>query len=97
MDKLNEVRLYVKIDGHVQGVGFRYFVLEKAIDLNITGWVCNTYQGQVEVIAEGSRSQLEKLLTYLNRGPAGAHVADIESQWGISTGEYSDFIIQQTH
>ena len=59
--------LHSRIEGYVQGVGFRYFVLEKAQDLGLTGWVRNCTNGDVEVLAEGTREQLEKLLVLCAR------------------------------
>lgn len=94
MNKEEIVRLHVFIDGHVQGVGFRYYVLEIVRNLDITGWVKNTYQEQVEVIAEGSRPTLEKLLYYLKRGPRSAIITQVTQEWKEATGEYSNFKVR---
>jgi acylphosphatase len=90
------VRLNVLIDGQVQGVGFRYFVLEKANLLRIEGWVRNTINGQVEVTSEGNKESLEKLLDYLKRGPNMAYVTDIQTTWLPATGEFSGFEIKSS-
>ncbi len=46
--------MHVVVEGHVQGVGYRYFVQEVAAGLNVTGWVRNRMEdGSVEVVAEG--------------------------------------------
>jgi len=89
-------RLHAILQGRVQGVGFRYFVLEQAKALNLTGWVRNRWDGTVEVLAEGEKPKLEKLLTLLNRGPRSANVYNINSSWEEATGEFSDFIVRMT-
>ena len=89
-------RLYAMIDGVVQGVGFRAFVVDRAAALRLTGWVRNTYNGQVEVIAEGPRPALEKLLNHLRVGPRMAFVSEIHHEWQPSTGEFRSFVIQRT-
>jgi acylphosphatase len=88
------IRLHVLIDGRVQGVGFRYFVLEKANLLKIGGWVRNTSDGQVEVTAEGNKDSLDKLFNYLKRGPNMAYVTDIQQTWLPATGEFVGFNIK---
>ncbi|TMD54260.1 MAG: acylphosphatase, partial [Chloroflexi bacterium] len=67
-DTLEELHAYVH--GRVQGVGFRYFVAQKAQSLGLRGYVRNEYDGSVEVLAQGPRPALEHLLTYLRRGPS---------------------------
>jgi acylphosphatase len=89
-------RLHAFLDGRVQGVGFRYFVMEKASMLGVTGWVRNTYAGKVEVLAEGDRSELEDLLIYLKRGPQAAFVSDVQIEWDHGSGQYSAFDIRAT-
>lgn len=89
-------RLHAVIDGTVQGVGFRAFVQQHARDLNLTGWVRNTYEGFVEVTAEGPRQQLEKLLDRLRTGPRGAFVSEVQKEWLPATGEFTDFRVTRT-
>jgi acylphosphatase len=89
-------RLHAVVEGRVQGVGFRYFVEENAIQLNLTGWVRNRWNGSVEVVAEGERQTLEKFLAFLRRGPRAAYVSDVEVQWLPATGEFSRFSVRMT-
>ncbi|MGB9672761.1 MAG: acylphosphatase [Anaerolineales bacterium] len=89
-------RLHALVEGFVQGVGFRMFVQRQAAQLNLTGWVRNTWDGNVEVVAEGSRDQLEKLLTALKMGPRSAHVTNVKFVWLPANGEFPDFRIRST-
>lgn len=79
-------RLHVRVSGIVQGVGFRWFVREKARRLGLSGWVRNLADGSVEVIAAGEAGQLDLLEEELKRGPPGAvvdgltHLADDPEQ-----------------
>jgi acylphosphatase len=72
--------LYVAVRGRVQGVGFRWFVRERARALGLTGWVRNRQDGSVEVLAEGSDTALRELLDVLRAGPSGARVSGVEDQ-----------------
>lgn len=74
--------LHAIVFGHVQGVYFRAFVENHASELGLTGYVRNLPGGrEVEVMAEGDRGQLEKLLSYLNEGPVRARVEKVVTQW----------------
>jgi len=68
-----ETRQYV-ISGRVQGVGFRWFVEREAAQLGVTGWVRNCSNGDVEVMATGTREQLNSLRQKLEQGPRAARV-----------------------
>ena len=89
-------RLNAIIQGHVQGVGFRYFVQGKATGLGLTGWVRNRWDGSVEVLIEGKHTELELLLDALYRGPRGATVTSVDPQWQEITGEFFDFRVRTT-
>ncbi len=89
-------RLHVMIKGRVQGVGFRAFVLEQAFRLNLTGWVRNTWDGNVEVLAEGDRSALDSFYSLLNPGPRGSIVESLNPEWSNSTGEFTIFRVERT-
>jgi acylphosphatase len=84
-------RLRAVVHGHVQGVGFRYFVLRRATELSVRGWVRNNDDGTVEVVAEGPRDALEMLLSALERGPRMARVEQVEPRWSGATGGLDGF------
>lgn len=67
--------------GYVQGVGFRVFIRSRAWDLGLKGYVKNMPDGTVKVVAVGLRSKLDSLLAEIWRGPAGAHVKSVETDW----------------
>ncbi len=58
----------------MQGVGFRWFVHREASELDLRGWVRNTEEGEVEVVASGTAADLAELRASLRRGPRGARV-----------------------
>ena len=66
--------LHFLIQGRVQGVGFRWFVHREASELNLRGWVRNTEEGDVEVLAAGEAADLDDLRASLKRGPRGCRV-----------------------
>jgi acylphosphatase len=66
--------LHFLIQGRVQGVGFRWFVHREASELDLRGWVRNTEDGDVEVVASGSKEDLAELRESLRRGPRGSRV-----------------------
>jgi acylphosphatase len=86
-------RIAVRVDGRVQGVGFRYATLDAAQALGVTGWVRNTHDGAVELVAEGREQCLQELIAWCWRGPAGARVSSVATQWLASTGEFHGFRI----
>ena len=96
MVEKDQARLHAFVEGRVQGVSFRYFVIHNANRYGVTGWVRNTHQGEVEVVAEGSRSDVERLLTDLRRGPSAALVTNVRSEWESYTGSFNTFEIEMT-
>ncbi len=68
------------VKGRVQGVGFRWFVQREAYQLGLRGWVRNTADGDVEVMAAGGEEQLRNLYASLKRGSRGSRVDRIEQQ-----------------
>jgi acylphosphatase len=71
-------QLHVRVRGVVQGVGFRWFVRERARRLGLSGWVRNLPDGSVEVMAAGDPAQIDLLRGELLRGPSGASVEALE-------------------
>ena len=69
--------LQLKIKGIVQGVFFRQSTVEKARELDITGWVRNCEDGSVEIEAEGDENLLRVFEQWCHRGPRNAKVDDV--------------------
>jgi len=69
--------LHFLVKGRVQGVGFRWFVHREASELDLRGWVRNTEDGDVEVVASGSLEDLAELRASLRRGPRGSRVDNL--------------------
>jgi acylphosphatase len=96
MVETNKARLHARVEGRVQGVSFRMFVLDTALKLELTGWVRNCWNGQVEVCAEGDRQSLDQLLAALRRGPRSAFVSDLKFDWQNFKDEFERFDIRST-
>jgi len=88
------ISVQATVYGRVQGVFFRVFVAEHAHELSLTGYVRNLPWRAVEVVAEGERKQLEKLIGYLKVGSADARVEKVVTNWSEYTGNYSGFRIR---
>ncbi len=87
-----EARLHAFARGRVQGVGYRDFVERRASSLGLTGYVRNLSDGRsVEVVAEGPRDRLERLVEHLRQGPGGAYVHEVEQRWSDATGHFDGF------
>jgi acylphosphatase len=84
-------RLHAVVRGDVQGVGFRYFLVDSARPLGLRGWVRNRPDGAVEVLAEGDRPKLERLLQAAREGPRHARVEEVEVEWGPPSGGLGPF------
>ena len=81
--------LRVHIEGRVQGVGYRYWVVEQASALHLNGWVRNRRDGRVEVVVSGPQAALDEFLRRCHEGPELARVvrlaADVEAD-PVETG-----------
>ncbi|HEY7983137.1 MAG TPA: acylphosphatase [Ktedonobacterales bacterium] len=86
-----EQRLTASVRGEVQGVGYRYFAVRAANALALRGYARNRADGSVEVVAEGPRPQLERLLAELWRGPGAARVGEVAAAWSAAEGTFGGF------
>ncbi|MDI3543230.1 MAG: acylphosphatase [Candidatus Atribacteria bacterium] len=89
MDEWVQGRLVLR--GRVQGVGYRYFVLRKAGEFDVTGLVRNLPTGEVEVIAEGKKEEVEKFFAEVKQGPVSAYITSYLEEWAPFSGLYPDF------
>jgi acylphosphatase len=78
---VTDARARVVIRGRVQGVFFRVETRERARSLGLAGWVRNNPDGTVEAVFQGERDRVDSMLAWCRRGPAAAHVEDVEVEW----------------
>jgi acylphosphatase len=76
----------VLISGRVQGVSFRWYTVDEARRLEVSGWVRNLPDGRVEAHVEGERDAVERLVAWLRTGPPGARVDGLVTQEAPVTG-----------
>jgi len=82
------------VRGRVQGVGFRWFVQREAEMLGLAGWVRNTPDGAVEVLASGNEQQLAALASKLRQGPRAARIDSMEESPAEVPPNVRDFRIE---
>ena len=82
-------RLFARVSGRVQGVGFRATTVDVARRLGLGGWVRNLPTGEVELEAEGPDEALDALLAFLQTGPRGARVDGVSHHRESSSEQQS--------
>src|SRR5947208_15381927 len=85
-------RLTAWVRGRVQGVGFRWWVRARALELGLAGSAANLADGRVEVIAEGSRAACERLLALLRGGGTPGTVTGVSQRWADRRGDLEGFV-----
>jgi len=88
-----KVRMNVIIHGRVQGVSFRYYTRDRALELGVTGWVRNLPDGSVEGLFEGHDSAVQALVEWCRCGPPAARVDSIDVREAEYSGEFANFTI----
>jgi acylphosphatase len=81
-----QVRLTAWMRGRVQGVGMRWWVRSRALELGLVGSVTNLDDGRVSVVAEGSRDACERLLAALRTDATPGHVTGVTERWDEPRG-----------
>lgn len=86
------VRLTAWVRGRVQGVGFRWWVRSRALELGLVGWAENLADGRVKVVAEGSKDAGAQLLELLGSNDTPGQVADVTHRWDVARGGLFGFV-----
>jgi acylphosphatase len=86
------VRLTAFVQGHVQGVGFRWWTRSRALELGLRGSATNLADGRVEVVVEGPRPAAERLLELLHSGATPGRVDLVAERWGSARGAPEGFV-----
>lgn len=89
----DDVRTDAYFSGTVQGVGFRYTTRRVAAGFAVTGFVRNLSDGRVQVVAEGTRTELEAFLNGISAAMAGC-VSSRRASFSAATGEFTGFTIR---
>jgi len=89
-------RMHAAVHGIGQGGGFRFFVFQHGVNLGLQGWGRNRFNGEVEVVAEGSQSVLNEFLEKLKEGPQMAQVDEVQVEWCDPSGDLQPFTILET-
>ena len=89
-----EVRAEILVNGLVQGVGYRHFVLREAKRLDLNGFSENLFSGEVLTVVEGEKAIIEDLISKLKVGPIHAAVKHCRVDWQEPKNEFTDFDIR---
>ncbi|WP_086823486.1 acylphosphatase [Allokutzneria sp. NRRL B-24872] len=92
MSEVDSVRLTAWVHGSVQGVGFRWWTRARALELGLVGAATNLRDGRVEVAAEGSRAECERLLGLLRSDGTPGTVSAVVERWSAARGGLSTFV-----
>lgn len=94
-ETLDRRTVQVRIEGRVQGVGFRAFVEMRAIELGLEGWVRNRLDGSVEAVFQGEDALVAEMLRLCREGPPAARVDRVETI-GEGVGAFMGFNVRPT-
>jgi len=99
MDKQSRVsssvkRVHAVFSGFVQGVGFRYATIDIARSYAVAGFVRNTEDGTVEVVAEGDEETLKRFVEAIQLSPLRRYINSVQITYGVPRGEFKGFAIR---
>ena len=89
----NPICIHAHVSGRVQGVWFRAFTRERALEAGVTGWAKNLSDGRVEVMRCGEEAAVEQVLAAIHEGPPNASVSHVDYRREERWGDYDDFSI----
>lgn len=87
-----KIKVHIYISGDVHGVNFRTNTAQRAMALNLNGWIKNTLKG-VEAVFEGGAEEIEQIFEWMKHGPRHAIVEKYEIIQEQYQDEFKDFKI----
>ncbi|MFE8701443.1 acylphosphatase [Cytobacillus sp. FJAT-54145] len=88
------VQLHIMVSGKVQGVGYRYFAQMKAVQYGIKGWVRNSDDNSVEIVAVGEQEQVDQFVKVLREGNPFSKVTNVEISQLEESSSFQSFKIK---
>jgi len=88
------VRAHIFVSGRVQGVFFRAETQRKARKFGVSGFVRNLNDGRVEIVAQGEKEEVEKLINWAEKGPFFAKVKNMQVRWEDCREQFQGFEIR---
>jgi acylphosphatase len=70
----------VRIRGKVQGVWYRSWTVEQAVQRGVRGWVRNRQDGSVEALFSGESAMIDEMIAVCRKGPRLGRVDSISSE-----------------
>lgn len=86
---------HIEVKGKVQGVSFRYYTFQKAVELGLKGIVYNTAQGSVKIEVAGNDQFIRAFVSWLYQGSPAARVSEIIVEPARDPHEYHTFEIRR--
>lgn len=86
--------IHIIVKGKVQGVFFRATTSYKAKELYLKGWVRNLANGDVEIVAEGKKENLNKLVEWCKIGTSNSEVESVHTEHATYEGSFTEFQIK---
>ena len=87
-------RAKIIVNGLVQGIGYRYFVMRHAENFNLKGYTQNLFTGEVLTEVEGNEAMILELIEKLKTGPMKSHVVNCFAEWSESKNEFKRFEVR---
>ena len=91
---MSRIAAEIVVEGRVQGVGYRNYVLRRAELLGLVGFVMNLKDGRVRVHAEGAREVIQDLARHLEKGPPLARVERVSVTWQPASSRFATFSVR---
>ena len=91
----NLIQAHVLISGWVQAVGYRYWTRSEASRLNLTGWVRNLPNGNVEAVFEGPKEKVGEMIEKCRKGLVWTGNNEVKVEWKKANKEFSEFEIRK--
>ncbi len=87
-------RAHIIVHGLVQGVFFRYNTKKEALSLGLKGYVRNTPNGSVEIVAEGSKDKINELINFCKSNPGASDVSKVDVKFEKASNQFKSFEVR---